>query len=304
MKMTDEKLTRKRIEILHVEDNPGDARLVKELLVESGLQQFDLIRVARVAEAEAMLGSMKPDVILLDLSLPDCNGLETLHRMRRLAKEMPIIVMSGLGAESLAIQAVRDGAQDYLVKGSMDSFRLARAIRYAMERHRRFAKLHTRSFTDELTGLHNRRALISLGTRLLQHSRKTGRELAVIYIDLDGLKQINDIFGHHEGDLALIRIAEVLKSSFRASDIVARLGGDEFVVLAIDNAGHENAQGILQRLRDNMDLLNASGRVSYNLAISMGAAHFGPDSALSLEEMFIRADALLYEQKRRKRNAK
>jgi diguanylate cyclase (GGDEF)-like protein len=304
MNATNEPLTRKRIEILQVEDNPGDARLARELLAEGGLRQFNLIRVARVAEAEAILTSTQPDVILLDLSLPDSDGLETLHRMRRLAKEMPIIIMSGLEAEALAVQAVRDGAQDYLVKGGMDGSRLVRAIRYALERQRRFANLHTHSFTDDLTGLYNRRALLSQGMRLLQHSRKTGRELAVIYIDLDGLKQINDIFGHREGDLALNRLAEVLKSSFRASDIVARLGGDEFVVLAVDNAGHENVRTILQRLQDKMDLLNASERVPYELTISLGAAHFGPDSLVSLEEMLASADQLMYEQKRRKRNAR
>jgi diguanylate cyclase (GGDEF)-like protein len=126
----------------------------------------------------------------------------------------------------------------------------------------------------------------------------------VIYIDLDGLKQINDIFGHREGDLALNRLAEVLKSSFRASDIVARLGGDEFVVLAVDNAGHENVRTILQRLQDKMDLLNASERAPYELTISLGAAHFGPDRLVSLEEMLASADQLMYEQKRRKRNAR
>jgi len=122
--------------ILLVEDNPGDARLLRETLRDAESLPFELAHAGRLAEAEARLASEACDVVLLDLSLPDAHGLETVRRTLRAAPEVPIIVLTGLDDETLAVQAVQAGAQDYLVKGRVESILLARAIRYAMERKR------------------------------------------------------------------------------------------------------------------------------------------------------------------------
>ncbi len=127
--------------ILLIEDNPGDARLVREMLAEANAAQaspdtFELKHVTHLAHAEALLAHTTFAAILLDLSLPDCAGLETLRQVCRAAPDMPVIVTSGQGDEALAVDAVQAGAQDYLVKSHLDSHWLARAIRYAIERMR------------------------------------------------------------------------------------------------------------------------------------------------------------------------
>jgi signal transduction histidine kinase len=122
--------------ILLVEDNPGDARLIRETLREAESFPFELAHADRLASAEERLAAEAFDVVLLDLSLPDAHGLETVRRTLAAAPEAPIVVLTGLDDETLAVTAVQAGAQDYLVKGRLDGTLLARAIRYAVERKR------------------------------------------------------------------------------------------------------------------------------------------------------------------------
>jgi len=124
------------ITVLLVEDNPGDARLILELLGEVQSQAFDLERVNRLDDALVRLAHAAVDVVLLDLGLPDSQGLDTFIRARRGAPDEPIVVISGLDDERLALEAVRSGAQDYLVKGRIEGQLLARVLRYAIERKR------------------------------------------------------------------------------------------------------------------------------------------------------------------------
>ncbi|HEY6837834.1 MAG TPA: response regulator [Geobacteraceae bacterium] len=123
-----------KIDVFLVEDNPGDARLVKEMLTEVKGTPFRLACAQRLQEGVERLDGERVDVILLDLSLPDSHGYETFVRMLAAAPDIPIVVMSGLDDETLAVRAVREGAQDYLIKGQADANLLARAIRYAIER--------------------------------------------------------------------------------------------------------------------------------------------------------------------------
>jgi signal transduction histidine kinase len=128
------------LRILLVEDNPGDARLLRETLREVESLRFELAHVERLSAALERLEAAAADVVLLDLSLPDAHGLETVSRTLAAAPELPIVVLTGLADETVAIQAVQAGAQDYLVKGTVDGPTLARAIRYALERRRLLAR--------------------------------------------------------------------------------------------------------------------------------------------------------------------
>ena len=125
-----------RLRILLVEDNPGDARLLRELLREAPSLRFELMQVDRLSDARRRMEQEGGDVILLDLSLPDAHGLETVTGMLEVAGDAPIIVLTGLDDETTALKAVQAGAQDYLVKGNVDGALLGRAIRYAVERKR------------------------------------------------------------------------------------------------------------------------------------------------------------------------
>ncbi|MGZ8847097.1 MAG: GGDEF domain-containing protein, partial [Pyrinomonadaceae bacterium] len=169
------------------------------------------------------------------------------------------------------------------------------------ERKRAEAALQSLSLVDELTGLYNRRGFLAVSEQSLSEIRLNDKIPAIVYADLDGLKEINDSLGHHEGDRALAKAAEILKESFRSSDIVARIGGDEFVVLAAVGAD-ESPESLSMRLQDNFDASNALRNRPYNLAVSVGIAHFDDEQNHSIEELMAQADRAMYEDKRRKRS--
>lgn len=289
-----------RIRVLLVEDNPGDARLIREALSEAN---FDLTWVDSLAKALECLAGNETDAILLDLSLPDSAGLETVSKVLASAPETPIVVLTGYNDESLAVAAVHAGAQDYLVKGEVESNLLARSLRYAIERQHLALMLRSMSLVDELTGLSNRRGFLTLAGQNLKTAGRLRKKMLLLFADLDGMKWINDNLGHHEGDLALQETAFLLKETFRKSDIVARLGGDEFVVAALE-ASEKGSDAIICRLEQNLADRNAMENRSYQLAISIGAAIFDPEFPCSIEELLERADALMYMQKSEKKRLK
>ena len=133
------------IHILLIEDNPGDARLLRTLLQETASSQFELVHAERFSEALNRLSERRFDVVLLDLSLPDAQGLETISRLSGQAEGTPIVILTGLNDEEIAIRALQQGAQDYLVKGQADGQLLARALRYAIERHKAEESLKARN---------------------------------------------------------------------------------------------------------------------------------------------------------------
>ncbi len=169
------------------------------------------------------------------------------------------------------------------------------------ERKRAEAALHSLSVVDELTGLYNRRGFLAVTDQHLAEIRRNEKQPVILYADLDGLKEINDSLGHHEGDRALAKSAEMLKETFRTSDIVARLGGDEFVVLAAIGP-EESAASLTQRLKDNFSAVNKLGNRPYNLSVSVGVALFDEAEDHSIEQLLAKADRAMYEDKRHKRS--
>jgi diguanylate cyclase (GGDEF)-like protein len=151
---------------------------------------------------------------------------------------------------------------------------------------------------DDLTGLYNRRGFYSLARQHLKLSQREGRNLLLIFADVDKLKQINDQFGHQEGDKALRAAATILLNTFRASDVISRIGGDEFVVLAID-VNKSAVNQIISRLKENIERNNARNG-PYELTMSWGVASFDPKQDVSLEELISQADQDLYKDKNHK----
>jgi len=270
-------------------------------LVSSGLNtgHFQAERVASLSSALALLEREPFDVILLDLALPDSVGVATFSQICVRVPEVPIVVTSALENKNHAIEILREGAQDYLVKGEINVKQLQRTVLYAIERHRSRVLLQQLSFNDELTGLLNRRGFLSMAQQQLKIAQREDWQLVLLFADLDSLKNINDNFGHTEGDRALKSIAAVLKKTFRTSDILARLGGDEFIVLAL-NAPAAGVQTMTSRLQKNLDLHNSQNRY-YQLSLSIGIAQFDPKRVSSLDSMIMEADKALYENKRKKR---
>jgi diguanylate cyclase (GGDEF)-like protein len=291
------------IRVLLVEDNPGDARLVREMLDEEGGTDFTLAIVPTVQAALGHLAAVPDtDAVLLDLSLPDESGVATVERVVGGAGGAVVVVMTGAGDEETGVAAMEAGAQDYLVKGQVDSRLLRRSLRFAMERHSVRQQLEDLSLKDDLTGLNNRRGFLALAEQQIRMARRQRLPFLLIFLDLDELKYINDTFGHSEGNRALRETADVLRGSLRQSDILARFGGDEFGALCVAGGG-SNELIVRDRLRTVLAGVNGKPDRSYPLSFSLGVLTCPPDEDATVEALLERVDQLMYQEKRRKKCA-
>jgi PleD family two-component response regulator len=218
------------VAILIIEDNPADTRLIREFLADAEDVSFETLEAESLAAGVDILDRQHCDLVLLDLSLPDSQGLETLHRVHSHAPNTPIIVLTGLDDDLLALTAMRHGAQDYLLKGKFDLSLLTRVIRYTMERKKAESEIRKLAYYDTLTGLPNRILFYDRLRQYLGQAQRANQTVALMFLDLDRFKVINDSLGHANGDLLLQEVARRLDKTVRISDTVARLGGDEFVI--------------------------------------------------------------------------
>jgi two-component system, cell cycle response regulator len=418
-----------RIRVLVIDADPDDVTRVRTLLSSAQGPGFQITSVPRLTDAIDELTGEEYDVILLALHLPDSKGLDTFHRIYIRARHLPIVIFSNIADEGVAIDAVRAGAEDYMVKGSVDGVTLSRVLRYAIERKKRMpaedespdeyertedlyrriveysqglicthdlagkllsvnpAAAHSLGYTpeemigrslgdfmsparrtavgpylerlkkdgndsgllavvtksgeertwqyrntmyqekgvpvyiigyasdvtelmrardemkrlaltDELTGLHNRRAFLTLAEHALKVAHRRHTECLLFYIDVDGLKKVNDSHGHHTGSAMLAEASVILRNVFRDSDIIARVGGDEFAVLGIANA-LKNAHLILERLSTKLAAFNNSGDRPYKISFSVGVAPFSPGSGKSVQDLMREADEAMYAEKKR-----
>jgi diguanylate cyclase (GGDEF)-like protein len=290
------------VRVLLIEDNPGDARLIKEALAESTRTRFQVEVAQTLADGLVRLAAEDYDAALIDLSLPDSMGLDTFHRARAGAEAIPIIVLTGLDDDTVASAAVNAGAQDFISKNRLEPDGLARAIRYAIERHRMLQQVRQMAVLDELTSLNNRRGFVLVCQHLWQVANRNGKRLALLFLDLDGLKQINDGHGHAQGDRALVDMADILRHTFRKADVLGRLGGDEFVVLLAEGSS-EGAARALERLRASVDGFNQQAARPYRLSTSVGVSWYEPDAPASVEAVIEQADRAMYADKLAKKNA-
>jgi two-component system cell cycle response regulator len=282
--------------VLIVEDNPAYARLIQETLRHAGPQGFETETSSRLSEGLDRLTGGGIDVVLLDLGLPDARGTDGFARVCEQFPDLPVVVLTGLDDEDLAMEVVSRGAQDYLVKGQAENESLARVLRYAVERNRMQTQLRQLAIIDELTGIHNRRGFTTLAEQHLKLAARRRAPAAVVFLDLDGLKAINDTHGHVEGDQALIDTAFLLRLTLRESDVVARLGGDEFAALLVD-CEPPTAEVVVERLQAAVRDHNARSDRPYALSLSIGVADLEPGADVSVEELIERADRAMYEHK-------
>lgn len=285
------------LSVLLVEDNPGDARLIQLYSDAASGGKVSLTIVDRLDMALERLAVDEFDVVLLDLNLPDSQGLETLYAIMDAEPDVPVVVVSGNDDAAMAIKAVRQGAQDYLIKGPDLEAMLMRSVRYALERHHLFMLQREMSLRDELTRLYNRRGLSLLAEQQLQLASRRESTLTLLLADINGMKRINDDHGHAAGDLALKGVASAMRATFRGSDVLARYGGDEFVVLAID-AGQPDEDSLIERWRAELESWQQEAGTDLSFGLSIGAASTKPGDPLGFDELLTRADAAMYAHKR------
>jgi diguanylate cyclase (GGDEF)-like protein/PAS domain S-box-containing protein len=418
--------------LLLVEDNPGDARLLREMFAEDGPSELHLTQVGSMREAEKLLRERVIDIILLDLGLPDTEGLGAVQRAHAAAPRIPLVVLTGLDDESMALLALKEGAQDYLVKGRIEARGLLRALRYAVERKTmeealfvekeraqvtlncigdavictdssgvvtflnvvaeqltgwlrrdaegeavsdvfqlsdagtdhaallpitdqtelranvqmpsscvlvrrdgtRFpiegsvAPIHDRvgcptgavvvfrdvsaaraasreiiysAQHDFLTGLPNRLLLNDRISQAIVLARRHSTQTAMLFLDLDGFKHINDSLGHSVGDRLLQSIAGRLVDCARASDTVSRQGGDEFIVLLADMQQPEDAAIAARRILNAISAAHSIDHHDLHVTASIGVSVY-PDDGKDAETLIKNADNAMYRAKADGRN--
>ena len=280
--------------VLVVEDDPTDAAILELHLAQDATVTRTVDVVNRLDRALLQLRARTYDVAIVDLSLPDARGLDAVSHMRRAAPDTAIIVHSGHEDDGMALHALQLGAQDVLAKSRVTPPLLNRTIRFAVERKRTQQRLANLAHFDQLTGLANRTTLHDRVEHATSMARRRGDELALLYVDLDGFKKVNDTHGHEAGDALLRQVANRLRDVVRGCDTVARLGGDEFAILLEDTNGRPDipAQRVVDTLGESFTL----GDVTVSVSGSVGVAIY-PAAGDTVEDLLRSADEAMYEAK-------
>jgi len=299
--------------VLHLEDNRLDAELIANILEDAGLD-------CRVETVQTRYGFQEClqrqdwDVILSDFGLPAFDGLSALAIAQDVRPTTPFIFVTGTMGEDNAVESLKQGATDYVLKGNLT--RLAPAVQRALkERAATLQRLHTEAklhqtqkqlqylaYHDALTGLPNRAFLSERLPDMLADARRYQKKLAVLFIDLDQFKVINDSLGHSTGDQVLQCVADRLRGTVRQGDVVARLGGDEFVLVL--RSMHEASDAAIAADRINHIVaaeITSEGHHALITTCSIGISIF-PENGNDAESLIRNADAALYAAKDRGRN--
>lgn len=291
-------LETERLRILLIEDNPPDAFFFREVLGAG----TELFCVASLAQALNRLSEQQFSIIVTDLRLPDADGFEAIRALEATASHIPVLVLSCLQNEDFALGAVEAGAQDFMIKGQTSPQVLRRAIHHSIGRKRTEQRLIRMAHYDQLTGLANRSLYLQRIENAAARARRTGSRFAVMLLDLDYFKPINDQHGHQAGDVVLEKVAAALNEAVRDGDTVARFGGDEFAVL-LDPIEHaDDPITVADRLSRAIESpIELRPDCSVTMTASIGIAVY-PVAGAEPEALLKSADEALYRVKQQGRN--
>lgn len=274
-----------------------DERLLEIFKTALSLEGYQCETASSADSALELINKTSFDIMLTDIRMPGIEGFELTHKAKKIIPDMAVIIMTAYAEEFSYDNAIEAGASDFIKKPFTLNELMARIQHVKLQE-----KVRTMAVTDELTGLYNRRGFFSLVEKLLQLCKREKKGIFMLYTDLDGLKKINDTFGHKEGDMALIDIANILRNNYRESDIIARIGGDEFVVIPIGTT-EDSAKIATSRLQKSIEIHNSEINRSYKLSLSFGIAYYDPENPCSIDELLVQGDKLMYEQKRHKQKS-
>ncbi len=291
------------VRLLLVAEDAVSARRICEILGRPGGKSFEITHVPRVEDALEQLQDGGFDVMLLDLSIQEGYGLDSLFRARVATRSIPVVVLTYQRDEELAVRAVRTGAQDYLAKGEVTPELLSRTLLHAVERHRMMRELtvaqqqqHFLATHDALTKLPNRYAFLASLRTALAEAERHGQQLAIMFFDLDGFKSINDNLGHAAGDELLIDVARRLRRLIRKSDLVARLGGDEFVAAIRNVSGPGPPMLVAEKVRELIQEPYYLNSLECWVSTSIGISLY-PRDGRDADVLIRCADTAMYEAK-------
>ncbi len=283
------------LRLLLIEDSPEDAELVVNALVGGGYDVY----AARIASADALAAALEEpwDLAIADFTMPGFSGTAALRAVRERGTDMPFIFVSGTIGEETAVAAMHEGAHDYIIKGNLKRLLPAveRELREAAvrrERTRAEERLAHLAYHDPLTDLPNRRLLRDRLEQAIRLASREDRSLALLLLDLDGFKNVNDTLGHYAGDQILEQVAARLREAGREGDTVARLGGDEFAIV-LPTASHDQAERVAGKLLHEMDRSFVVDGRALTIQASIGIAVY-PFHGANADALVQNADAAMY----------
>ena len=296
-----------KVHILLVENSDDDFEKINTSLKD--LTQVDLTRVHTIEEATQMLKQDQFELVLLDYSLPDGNGLNFLNDINGKDMVIPVVVITGKGNEIVASQVIRAGAYDYLPKEVLNKNSLSRSISNTLEKARLKREIQEAqrkmieiSTKDDLTGIYNRKYFMeSLGKEMARAERyKT--KLALCMMDIDHLEEINDTYGYHAGDKVLSEVGKILNNSIRQNDLACRYGGGKFAVI-LSHTEAENARVACERFRERVvkhKFVHNSSH--FEVTVSIGLSLFNHSKSETAFDLIAKADNALYQAKNTGKN--
>lgn len=273
------------MKVLLIEDSATDAVLIASHLERVPEQKIEVSHAWRLQDGMESLERECWDAVLLDLGLPDSIGLDTLREIKLAGNNVPVIVLTGDLNEDMALEAVKHGAQDYLNKNQLSGPVLVRSLFYANERHRLQKELQFQAYHDPLTGLSNRKYFDEHIEAVITRSREGNHRFAVLLLDLDGFKIVNDLDGHEAGDQLLIQTASRLKTCTRKGDVLSRLGGDEFALLIDGATSRDDTERAAARIKNALETPFEIGTGTLTISASIGIVMADEISAETPAEM-------------------
>jgi len=289
------------LSVLLVGDGPAERQLIEGMLADGGAIGSTVDTVTHLAEAVRTTKDTTFDAVILDLCKSNMPSSKSVHTINELLDEIPIIILSDDDDQVAAVEALNAGAQDYLVRANTDGQALVRAIRFAIERKRTEQRLQALLHYDTLTHLPNRELLLDRLTQSIAAATRQQTMVALLLLDLDRFKLVNDTLGHAFGDKLLCNVAEQVQTCIRESDTLARLGGDEFVVILTGVKGAQDAAKVASKITRQLSRpIVIEGHEAFVTA-SIGISLF-PNDGLDKNTLITNADVAMYRAKEEGRN--
>lgn len=292
-------IKKRTLNILIVDDSKEDREAYKRILKQAEDIEFNIFEVGNGQVAYKICEEQNIGMVLLDFKLPGENGIKVLRKIKGRQVFMPVIMLTGEGSEEIAIEAVKSGAESYIAKNNINSKTLLAEIEHALDKAKLERDLFNRANYDSLTGVANRAAFDKRLRQAMARSQRAGNTFAVMFLDLNKFKEVNDTFGHVIGDLILKEAAERIENELRENDVVARFGGDEFSVLLEDiKRGDEKpciavADRITEAVRQPYIIEGGEAIIG----VSIGIAIYSGDGEYN-EDLIKYADMAMYESKK------
>ena len=290
----------KPLKLLLLEDGRKDARFLQKAIADGGSFECDLVRIDELEHALSER-SEEPPILLLRSADSSSRLSSDLKRIREIASNVPVLVLPNKQDGLVHPGAAAGDSAKSNGHHRLNLKKLARILRCGLRQTQLESELSHLAISDELTGLYNRRGFLLLGSERMKLAHSMKKNVLLFFADLDNLKQINDQYGHQEGDQALLKTADVFRNTFRNSDITGRFGGDEFTALVIEDFGY-TSDTISKRLQDNMAELSANN-THYPLSLSVGMTRYVAEFRSSLKKLLAQADQALYKQKQASRGS-